>query len=78
MMAKMKKRLPGEPVGLQNVLFCLSKMTKNEICAKVSKKVDTNVLKRRESIQQYCNIAGDILVCDFPPPCLLFKTPRTQ
>lgn len=66
------------PVGLCNVLFCLSKMAKNEICAKVSKNLDTNVLQQSQSIQQYCNIAGDILVWDFLPPCLLFKTPRTQ
>lgn len=66
------------PVGLNNVLFCLSKMAKNEICAKVSKNLDTNVLKPSQSVQHYCNIAGDILVWDFLPPCLLFKTPRTQ
>ena len=66
------------PMGLHNVLFCLSKMAKNEICAKVLKNLDTNVLQQSQSIQQYCNIAVDILVCDFLPPCLLFKTPRTH
>lgn len=66
------------PVGLHNVFFCLSKMAKNEICSKVSKNLDTKVLQQSHSIQQYCNIAGDILVWDFLPPCLLFKTPRTQ
>lgn len=49
-------------MGLHNVLFCLSKMAKNEICAKVSKNLNTNVSQQSQSIQQYCNIAGDILV----------------
>lgn len=55
-----------------------AKMAKNEICAKVSKNLSTNVFQQPQSVQQYCNIAGDILVWDFLPPCLLFKTPRTQ
>lgn len=73
------KWLPGRrPVGLNNVLFCLSKMAKNENCTKVSKNLHTNVLQQSQSVQHYCNIAGEILVWDFLPPCLLFKTPRTQ
>lgn len=64
--------------GLNNVLFCLSKMAKNEISAKVSKNSNTNVLQQSQSIQNDCNRAGDILVWDFLPPFPLFKTPRTQ
>lgn len=71
--------LPGRrPMGLNNVLLCLSKMAKNENCTKVFKNLPTNVLEQSQSVQHYCNIAGDILVWDFLPPCLLFKTLRTQ
>lgn len=74
-----EEKLPGEGLwDFTTSCFCLSKMAKNEICAKVSKNLNTNVFQQSQSIQQYCNIAGDILVWDFLPPCLLFKTPRTQ
>lgn len=68
----------SRPVGLLNVPFCLSTMTKNENCTKVSKNINPNLLEQPQSIQQYCNAAGNILVWDFLPPCLLFKTLRTQ
>lgn len=70
----------GRPSGAPPQLSPLpqQKMAKNENWAKVSKKHEPNVSRLDQSMQQYCNIAGDILNWDFLPPCLLFKTPRTQ
>lgn len=62
MMAVMKSGSLEKTCGTQQRPFCLSKMAKNEICAKVSKNLDTNVLQQSQSVQHYCNIAGDILV----------------
>lgn len=74
-----EERIPGADLWSSTTFFSGSaKMAKNEIWAKVSKKHKPNVFQLDQSIQQYCNIAGDILNRDVLSPCLLFKTPRTQ